>query len=170
MSGNRTRPKISDDLKTMCSQIPFSVTSDGYRYLPCEVQLGDGTVNPWVYIQEVGGWLKKWALDPEDDPDMRVVSIDEVIHIRSSPYRIPAAIAGRVYANKGGRQGIRHLRFELKDGMRVNCIAEGSAIDFLTWPGTVDPREVVDVRVGVDLDPNLPTITGADYSWCLFRE
>jgi hypothetical protein len=127
-------------------------------------------VDPRVYVQEVGGWLKQWGLDPEDDPDMRVVSISEVVDIRSSPYRIPTAIADRVPADKGGFQGIRHLRFELRDGRRVNCVAGGDAIDFLAWPSTFDPREVVDVQVGVEPDPKLPTITDADYSWCLFRE
>ena len=109
--------------------------------------------------------MSHWGIDPLDDPGKRSISIAEVAHLRSSPVRLAADLASRLYA--AGESGMGGMIFTLvaRDGRRLAFVG-GNAIDFPVWPADLDPADIVDVLPHVGR--NTATGSLASYTWCLY--
>jgi hypothetical protein len=149
-------------------------TTDGTcRYAPCQVVLASGDVVDRVYIVEVGPYSRKWGIDPTQDKGKRSIPIQHVVRIETSPTRLPAALANKVYA--AGESGMGYTLFVvvMGDGSRLPFLT-GNAVDFPNWSDGVDPREAVDVVPHAGREFFLhrapeATDRSAEYAWCLYQ-
>ena len=143
-----------------------SMEPGGIEYRPCEVTLASGLVDSYVYVVETESWHRLWGIDPEEDRFKSSLSVDEIVSIRDSPYRIPPQIANEIYG--GGEDGMGYFSFQLllERGAALNCLT-GNAIDFLEWPAGVSPSQVI----GVNIHSRAPNeVDGAKYRWALFGQ
>ena len=149
-------------------------TTDGVvRYAPCQVGLASGEVLDRVYVVEATSFLRAWGVDPSEDNAKRSVAIRDVVSIESSPSRLPANLANKVYA--AGESGMGYTMFVvvLRDGSELPFVV-GNAVDFPQWPSHIDPADAVNVlpHGGRDVFQHRlpgPTERTADYAWCLYR-
>jgi hypothetical protein len=148
-------------------------TTDGIcQYAPCRVILASDDVIDRVYIVESYGYSRVWGIDPSLDKGKRSVAIEDVVTIQSSPRRLPASLANKLYA--AGESGMGYTLFVvvMRDGSRLPFVC-GNAVDFPNWPDGIDPREAVDVlpHAGRDIFRDRapdPTESSAEYAWCLY--
>ena len=136
-------------------------------YYPCRVELSDGKRLDYVIVAEARSWLVLWGQQPKPH-----VSIDDVRRIEESPFRLPAALATKLYAAGESGMGYCVFRVVLRDGRQLPFVT-GNVVDFpalptgVTWPDVVDvlPHEGLD-RFR-DRGPHADE-SGAPYRWCLF--
>jgi hypothetical protein len=162
--GRKNYPDLSANLRRELDAVPSSRDGD-FLYKPCEITLSDGSVFDRVYIQHAAHYIPKWGMWPEDDRHKRSIDILKVVHITSSPTRLPVEIAERLY--KGGESGMGYCLFTLVffDGQRQAYIT-GNAVDFVPFPTGKTLNDVVDVSEHVEnREAALP---GCDYYWCLY--
>jgi hypothetical protein len=128
----------------------------------------DGSVNSYVYVADSVSYFPEWGVDPEDDPDKRSVSIQEISKIRESPFRLPPAIATELLHRPGwgGREGIGGFFVRLEGGRNLHCVATGDAVDFLDWPEGVTPDQVTEL-LGGPVYGEVLEARGAKYWWAL---
>jgi hypothetical protein len=137
------------------------------EYRPCRVWLADGSVHDRVYVQEALAWIRMWGVWPDEDPGKNEIAIEHVVEIATSPVRLPAALATKMY--DAGETGMGYCLFTvvLDDGTRLAC-GTGNAVDFVGLPEDAYGR-VVDLvpheRDGdeVAVQPDLGL-----HAWCLY--
>lgn len=145
---------------------PSHDTLSDTLYYPCAVTLDDGRELARVYVMEYGPYIRSWGIAPEDDPGKSCVSIERVVAIRESPFRLPPRLATAVY--DAGESGMGHCIFtvEFADGTR-QAYGTGNAVDFILPPPgltAADARKVFP-HEGRDAFPDWD----ADYVWCLYQ-
>jgi hypothetical protein len=134
-------------------------------YRPCCVELESGELVDRVYFAEAFSWHSYWGVWPEDDPGKKSFSFVGIKRSFSSPSRLPAPLADKLY--RGGETSVGGTSFALilRDGRRIPALT-GNALDFLEYPPDVDPTDIVDVIHGYH-EISASRITDANYSWCL---
>jgi hypothetical protein len=164
-------PSLTPELAEQLHAIEPS--SDGYcEYRPCRVQLTSGTLVDRVYVVERDAYMDALGVDPEDDPGKSSVSVEDVRRIDESPYRLPAALANKLYA--AGECGMGYYIFTvvLRDGTKLPNLT-GNAVDFPALTPGVTTSDIHDVfpHVGHDRFRDRPPSaheSNAAYTWCLF--
>ena len=143
------------------------------QYAPCQVTFASGEVVDRVYIVDSYGYSRGWGIDPALDKGKRSLAIEQVVTIESSPTRLPASLANKLYA--AGESGMGYTIFVvvMSDGSRLPFVT-GNAVDFPNWPDGIDPHQAVDVlpHAGRDIFRDRtpgPTESSAEYAWCLYR-
>jgi hypothetical protein len=161
----RDRPPLWAALMAQLQAVEPSIGWN-IEYRPCEVTLLDGSVKSHVYVQSSIPYYEVWGIDPEDDSGKSSVLVEEIAEIHSSPYRLPPALATRLYS--AGESGMGYCVFKLvmKNGQTLDCLT-GNAVDFLEWPEHFGPEDVADVVPGAGSRRN-PAIGTASYSWALY--
>jgi hypothetical protein len=92
----RRYPILPSALREQLLAVPPSV--DGrVLYRPCRLVLLDGAVVERAYVQEAATYHQSWGVWPEDDRAKKSVPLMSVAAIESSPHRLPAGIATRLY-------------------------------------------------------------------------
>jgi hypothetical protein len=139
------------------------------EYRPCEVTLRDGSINRYVYVQEEQTWFTYWGVDPEDDAWKQSIPIEDVVTIAESPYRIPAAVASRLYREGEGGNGYYTFALVFADGYRRPYMTS-EAVDFINWPPGRTPEMVVDVILHApEARVSRPDTVPIKYFWCLYE-
>jgi hypothetical protein len=163
----RQRSRLTDALRVELEAIEASVDGDvGYK--PCCVTLDTGEVRDFVYVQEAGAWFAFWGVDPEDDDGKRLVPIESIVAVESSPSRLPVRFANELYEAGESAMGGCFFRLVLRDGRRLSC-ETGGAVDFLDWPSGVTPNDVVEVIPHAGRSDN-HKISTAPFAWSLYDE
>jgi len=107
-------PIITPNLlaELMCVE-PSGERSPG-EYRPSQVELADGSARDRVYVVEAIWHIFHWGFYPE-----RSVSLLDVKHISSSPSRLPAPLANKLY--QGGETNMGGISFGLvlSDGRTI---------------------------------------------------
>jgi hypothetical protein len=141
---------------------------DAFRYSPCEVTLRSGQNVDRVYVAEAKRFLNYWG----DDPKRQTLALGDVAQIRSSPARLPAKLANKLYS--AGESGMGYVVFTIvmSDGTRLPFVT-GNAVDFPNWPAGSDPTQAVDVlphtgREHFTSPQPDPAKGSASYYWCLY--
>lgn len=150
----------------LAAQLADVEQTDGL-YWPCMVTLHDGSVLDRVYLAEAQPWFRLWGAWPDDDRGKQSLDMRGVASIADSPSRLPAALAEKVYAF--GESGMGYVIFTVRfrDGTHM-AVANGNAVDFVSYPPGQSRDTVVDVLPDVGRhDPGLQQ--GPDYQWCLFE-
>lgn len=139
--------------------------SGGLEYRPCLVALSSGRTLECVYVVEAVSYWKAWGVWPEDDRGKQSVRIEDVIEIRDSPLRLPAALANQLY--EAGESGMGYLLFtaEFSDATRQAYVT-GGAVDFIVPPSGLRASDVIRVNPHEGRYDN--PIPSPDYWWCLF--
>jgi len=146
---------------------------DGTRLYPCEVVTDDGTVHPRVYVMEAQSLLKYWGSWPWEYGFGSWLKVETIQSLRSSPVRLHAELASRLY--DAGESGHAYYAFgvELLDGRRIHHLTAGVA-DFPQWRADVEPADAIEVfphERNPDWETRAPTEheSGADYMWAPFQ-
>ncbi len=138
-------------------------------YRPCRVTLDDGSVQDRVYVVEASPYKRSWGVWPEDDSAKRSVPVERVEAIESSPTRLPAHLATKMYEAGESGMGYCVFRLVLTDGTTLDCLT-GNAVDFIAWPPGVSPGDVVDLLPHAgDARSNPECVRGTEYAWCLYE-
>lgn len=137
---------------------------DDLLYCPCKVILTDGTSLDTVYVQQEDDYLKTWGVYPEDDIHKYSIRVTDVRSLESSPTRLPARFATKIY--DGGESGMGVNRFVVlfADGTRQAYVS-GNAVDFIPYPPGKGPRDVVGV---MPHDSVAPVVDALQWYWCLY--
>ena len=159
-------PGLADELAAV------EPSHDGrLEYRPCRVTLRDGRVLDRVYVVEADEYFRLWGVWPENDRAKRSLALDDVAHIESSPVRLPACCADKVYV--AGESGMGYMVFVvvLNDGRHLPFLT-GNAVDFPALPEGVGTSDVADVlpHEGRErlTDATRADQRGAAYYWCLY--
>lgn len=154
-------PIITPNLLAELMRVEPSGERSPGEYRPCEVELRDGTLRDRVYVVDAISHIFRWGFYPEES-----ISLLNVKHIRSSPIRLPANLANKLY--HGGETNMGGISFGLvlRDGRTIWAVT-GNAVDFLEYPSGVSASDVVDVIHGWK-DWSQSSIRNAPYSWCLY--
>jgi hypothetical protein len=170
--GDFSAPIISAELHRQLLLVKPS--HDGQlEYRPCSVGLQDGSRNDFVYVVEASAYIRVWGVWPHEDKTKSAIRIDEITRIEESPFRLPRALADRMY--KQGESGMGYCIFTLvlKDGSR-RPVLTGNAVDFPTQD--VRTEEIKDLlpHVGRSEINRHYAQTGqhwpsVPYWWCLYR-
>lgn len=134
------------------------------QYRPCLVTLKDGSTRDFVYLVNWPIFRRTWG-DHHPDPGRRYLDVGEVASLQSSPSRLPAAIANRIYDAGESGMGFTIFTLEFDDGTVV-AYGGGNAIDFIRYPPGMTGHNIVDVfpHHGREMNPRrLP-----DHVWCIF--
>jgi hypothetical protein len=146
---------------------------NGTRLYPCEVVTDDGTVHPRVYVMEARSLLKYWGGWPWEQGFGNLLRAETIRSLRSSPARLHAELASRLY--DAGESGMAYYAFgaELLDGSRLHYVTAGTG-DFPCWGPDVEPTDAVEV-LPHERNPEWETRSpnehesGSDYMWAPFR-
>jgi tRNA nucleotidyltransferase (CCA-adding enzyme) len=134
-----TYPSLPQALAKQLSSVECSANGD-LRYAPCRVTLHDGAVLERVIIAESVRVQQRWGRDvTESSP-----TISEVARIESSPWRLPAELATKIYQEHESGMGYFVFTVVMRDGTRL-AFSTGNVVDFPLWPKGVDPADAVDV-------------------------
>lgn len=141
-------------------------------YAPCQVTIVSGEVLDRVYVVDAPTYMTYWGVDPKDDPAKLSVRIENVTRIASSPLRLPAHFASRIYAEGESGMGYTIFTVVARDGTRHPYVG-GNAIDFPNWPVGFDPADIADVQPHVGRQTfrhrgPRETESIAPYYWCLY--
>ena len=112
-------------------------------------------------------YLTYWGIQPEHE-----LAIEAVAAVGESLYRLPAALADKLY--ESGETGMGYYVFTvvLRDGRRLPYTTGGS-VDFPSLPTGVTTADIVDVEPNVgdgrfhDRVP-LPEESPHTVTWCLY--
>jgi hypothetical protein len=159
-------PEIPKKLKDQLESIAPSWDRD-IVYYPCAVTLDDGCELERVYIVEYEPYIRMWGITPEQDPGKQSVSIERVVAIRESPFRLPTKLAAKLYA--AGESGMGYCVFTVKfSGGSSRAYVTGNAVDFITPPEglTASAAKKVFPHKGREDSP----LKGPDYYWCIYQE
>ncbi len=141
------------------------------KYRPCRITTTDGRIFDRVYVQELSDLEKGWGI-PEVTLRQAPLRIEHIKQIESSPLRLPARLANRLY--DAGESGMGYFVFtiQLKDGRRLPYVT-GNAVDFPNWPPGVIPEMIDDFAKGYEekFRHRHPTKfeQSADIIWCAYR-
>ena len=119
----------------------------------------------FVYVQEAETWSRVWLWDrriPEG-----ALTVDSVLSISESPRRLPVELANRLYAEGETGMGYYAFALVLRSGREVPCLT-GNAVDFMDLPADLDPRDVVDVRIGTRYLDESESGCGGVGKWCFY--
>jgi hypothetical protein len=114
-----------------------------------------------VYVAEAISHIFRWGFHPQ-----KSISLLDVKHVSSSPARLPAHLANKLY--RGGETSIGGVSFGLvlRDGSTIWAVT-GNAVDFREYPPGVSAGDVVDV-VHSWQDRKQHAIGSAPYYWRLY--
>lgn len=117
-------------------------------------------------------YFRVWGVWPEADRAKRSIRIEDVVRVESSPYRLPAALANKLYA--AGESGMGYTLFIVvpADGRRLP-FTTGNAVDFPALPDGVRTDDVLDVpphegREYFQQRSTPPHMRSVEYDWCLY--
>jgi hypothetical protein len=102
-------------------------------YRPCCVELESGELVDRVYFAEAFSWHSYWGVWPQDDVAKKSFSIAGVKHVFSSPSRLPASLADKLYRDGETSMGGISFALLLRDGRKIPVLT-GNAVDFLDYP------------------------------------
>jgi len=91
--------------------VPPSLDRD-VKYHPCAVTLDDGRELGRVYVMKYEPYIRLWGVTPEQDPAKRSISIERVVSIRESPFRLPPHLATSLYS--AGESGMGYCIFTVE--------------------------------------------------------
>jgi hypothetical protein len=162
--GEKSYPQLSGELREKWQAIDPSI-SQGATYRPCCVTLKSGQIVDCVYVIEAQEYIDTWGVWPEDDGGKRRISMDDVVSIVESPFRLPVKFANQIY--RAGESGMGYTVFTLEflDGARAAYVT-GNAVDFVSLPDRRAMSEIRRVLPHIGRDDN-PSRT-PPYYWCLF--
>ena len=158
-------PIIKPELLTELMLVESSGDKRTMEYRPCEVVLTDGTVYDHVYVVEAISYIWIWGVWPWEDHAKRSLSILDVKHIRSSPSRLPARLANKLYARGETSMGGISFGLRLRDETTIN-VSTGNAVDFPEYPAGVQADDVIDLSEWKA--PMQDFVGSAPYYWCLY--
>lgn len=146
--------------------------SGNLQYRPCKTILKNGQILDRVYVVEAESYIDIWGVWPEEDKGKKAISIQDVAHIESSPVRIPAKLADKMY--RAGESAMGGCIFTLlfKDGRKLAYVT-GNAVDFVKLPQAVTSEMIIDLyphegRDSVEIKTMDPQARVAEYYWCLY--
>ena len=157
--------KIPAHLALMLHEIDPVEPEFGTYYYPCKVELTNGQSIDFVYLCEADTWFRTWGVWPEHDPGKKSIKIEDIATVSESPSRLPVNIARQIY--QSGESGMGYTIFTLNfaDGLKQAYLT-GNAVDFITYPNSHGPNDIVKVEPHVGR--MAPKVTSPDYIWCLF--
>lgn len=155
--------RLPEFLREQLKDVDPSTDDNGFAYYPCELTCNDGTLHPRNYVSSRRQYLDTWG----DDASRRYVEVGTVTGLRSSPERLPADLASKIYRYRESSMGGRTFVLIDKAGVRRVC-QTGDAVDFLAFPRGLVPSDIADAEPATPED--LPVIRGAPYSWCVYEE
>ena len=158
-------PAIPDELKAQLNRITPS-HDRGITYFPCAVTLDDGRELERVYVVEHEPYIRIWGVTPEQDSGKKSISIERVVAIRESAFRLPPKLATTLYA--AGESGMGYCIFTVKfsDGSRQAYVT-GNAVDFITPPSGLTASAAKKVYPHKGREASLQQ--GPDYYLCLYQ-
>lgn len=166
MPGRRSYPPLPESLRASWE----SVTPSGdehVAYRPCRLTMEDGSTVDCAYVMDAQSYIDWWGVWPEDDPGKRSVSIEKVVSITESPFRLPVAFANELY--RAGESGMGYTIFTLRFADRSEqAYVCGNAVDFVPLPAGKTTADIVAVLPHRGRDA--PQKEALPYSWCLFGE
>src|ERR1700693_4321520 len=107
---DRSYGELPAELWTELQEVPPTTDGD-LEYRPCCVQLKDGRWLDRVFVVPKVPYKSVWGIWPEEDSGKRHVPISEVVAIKHSPSRLPAAIANEIY--RGGESCMGGVLFAI---------------------------------------------------------
>lgn len=163
--GERQYPTVPPKLVPQLEAIAPS-EDNGMTYRPCRVVLDDGTAVDCAFLVDAQQYIRAWGVWPDQDEGKREVSISDVTQIESSPFRLPAELAMRLY--DAGESGMGYMLFEIRyrDGSRSSHIS-GNAVDFVNLAPGKNMHDVEEVIPHAGRDTR-PQLDAPEYSWCLY--
>jgi len=163
--GKRRYPQLPTDLVRQLRNIP-ATANYGVHYHPCRVVLTDGNAVDCVFMVDAEEYITTWGIWPDQDEGKSEISINDVVRIEASPYRLPVQFAQRLY--DAGESGMGYVLFEIlyRDGSNSYHVS-GNAVDFVGLPPekTIDDIKEVNPHKGRNAEYQLRSPA---YSWCLF--
>jgi len=163
-------PFIDDYLKAQLDRVE---PSDQFElaYHPSRVQLTTGGWRDRVYVVEAIKYINTRGSWPWEHGGQNYQPLSEVQAIESSPTRLRARLATKIYAV--GESGMGGVVFTLvtSSGRSLPYTIGGSAVDWVELPVGVSPDEIIDV---ITHDRGRPQEAeeirgGAPYAWCLYQ-
>ena len=109
-------------------------------YAPCRVTLRSGEVLERVILAESTSVQSHWG----SDLALGSPGVAEIAAIESSPWRLPARLASKLYDAGESGMGYAIFTLVLRDGTRLPYLT-GNLVDFPHWPEGVNPADAVDV-------------------------
>lgn len=164
MRSRRRAPVIAPTLHAQLHAVPPS-RDDDVEYRPCAVRLRDGRHVERVFVIEEDTYLHHWGVYPDEDRGKSEVRLSDVMEIEDSPFRLPAEMATIVYSRGEAGMGYHLFGLRLRDGRTITVVT-GDAVDFL--PDGLTTADVEEL-IPVPPDGRERNISGAAYSWCLYR-
>ena len=157
------RPELTPQLEDVEPSV-----DDTYEYRPCRVKLADGGWRDRVYVGEAFRYIQRSLIWPWNARVNRYIPLDNVSAIESSPTRIPANLASKIYS--AGESGMGYCIFTLITdiGRRIPRLT-GNAVDWIDLPSGIEPHNLVDVLPHEGPRDERLTQSGPPYSWCLYR-
>lgn len=133
-------PRLPEGLSAQLAAVDRS-TAGGISYAPSQVTLRSGETIDRVCFVAAEEFIENWGrhhvpssfIDPSD-----------IASIESSPTRLPAPLANKLYAEGESGMGYTIFTVGLADGTRIPYLT-GNVVDFPQWPAGVGPADVVDV-------------------------
>lgn len=141
-----------------------NILPNSSNYYPCKVKLKNGQELDCVYLVELKTYIKTWGQYPDEKSGKKMISIDDVIDIEESPWRLPVDISKKIY--KAGETGIGYgiATFIFKDGSKEVLI---NAHDFIEYPFGKNKDDIINVLPNIgQKDPNLKN--GLSFYYCIY--
>jgi hypothetical protein len=166
--GKYSRIPVLQDLQLVRELQAVEPTCDqNVEYRPCEVTLRDGSTRDRVIFAEADTWIRYWGAWPENDSGKSAISLFDVQSVRSSPSRLPASLANKLYCKGETSMGGYAFGLVMRNGDVLSAVT-GDVVDFLQFPEGVSLGDVVDVIHGYH-DLHERWIPSADFAWCLYH-
>ncbi len=126
-------------------------------YWPCSLVLSDGQVVPRAVCRV----NRRWS----DNGDW--INPENVSEVRPSPYRLPAALADKLY--KAGESGMGYVIYIMKLRSRRSLVcSSGGIVDFPGLPEGVVGSDIIDVypHKGRERSRREGCLEDAPFEWC----
>jgi hypothetical protein len=126
------------------------------QYRPARVGLRSSETLSRVYCVTNPSWL----------PPERAVDFDALTWAEESPYRLPPALATRLYAEGESGMGYTIFTIVFNDGSRLPRVT-GNLVDFPALPDGVTTADIADVlpHEGRDSYRDRPAEAAPSYRW-----
>lgn len=158
-----------DDRASVLGQIrAIRPSHDGATcYRPAQVTLESGETYDRVYCVPSSDLDKRWSDHRLDG----AIGFEEVARVRESPYRLPAQLADRLYAEGESGMGYTIFTLVMKDGMRVPRVT-GNYVDFPALPEGSSAADIHDVlpHEGRDCYRDRPAERTPPFRWLFYPD
>jgi hypothetical protein len=153
-------------LISLLEKVEPSEIEPGIRLYPCSAQLMDSRELDRVYFISLETSRRLFGhVSPDDVPDLPRISLDQVVSIRESPWRLPARFANEIYRAGESHYGCYIFTLVFPWGYRRAYLV-GGFVDFLEFPGRYRPSEIKTVILhrGASQPSPVPRC-----KWCIFN-